>query len=139
MNANLVICSLLKNWISKRHILIQARISESLTKASIFSFCVDFTLLVNIIIILILSGTNLTLPRSSPPTYRNYDLERIIANNKESGVLDLYYKHLTDQDMQIVAYYVLRNTKVSQTTYVHVLSDISTIITNDFLSRRWFE
>jgi hypothetical protein len=113
--------------------------SGSLTKASIFSFCVDFTLLVNIIIILILSEIISTFPTTSPPTYRNYDLERIITDNKESGVLDLHDKHLTVQDMQIVAYYVLRNTKVSQTTYVHVLSDISTIITNDFLSRRWFE
>ncbi len=139
MNENLIICSLLKNWILKRHSLTQERMSGSLTKASIFSFCVDFTLLVNIIIILILSEIISTFPTTSPPTYRNYDLERIITDNKESGVLDLHDKHLTVQDMQIVAYYVLRNTKVSQTTYVHVLSDISTIITNDFLSRRWFE
>jgi hypothetical protein len=106
--------------------------SGSPTKASIFSFCVAFTLLVNIIIILILSETNLTFPTSSPPTYRNSDLEKIIADNKEAKTLHLDSECLTDQDMEIVAYYVLRNTTVSQTTFAHVPSDISTIISSGF-------
>jgi hypothetical protein len=34
--------------------------------------------------------------------------------------------------MEIVAYYALRNTKVSQTAFAHIPSDISTIISSDF-------
>jgi hypothetical protein len=47
-------------------------------------------------------------------------------------MLYLGLKSLTGQDMEIVAYYLLRNTKVSQTTFAHVPSDISTIISSDF-------
>ncbi|CAF3910226.1 unnamed protein product [Rotaria sp. Silwood1] len=48
-------------------------------------------------------------PASSPPKYRNHGLERIIADNKDSSELDLQSKNLTDQDMEIVAYYALCN------------------------------
>ncbi|CAF3294186.1 unnamed protein product [Rotaria sp. Silwood2] len=49
---------------------------------------------------------------SSPPQYRNNELERMITDNKDSSELNLQSKGLTDQDMEIVAYYALRNNQV---------------------------
>ncbi|CAF2816009.1 unnamed protein product, partial [Rotaria sp. Silwood2] len=45
----------------------------------------------------------------SPPEYRNHELERIIADKKNNSELTLKSKSLIDQDMEIVAYYALRN------------------------------
>jgi hypothetical protein len=52
-------------------------------------------------------------PVTPPPEYRNIELEEIIAENKGGSSLNLNRMRLSDQDMQIVAYYALRNNKVS--------------------------
>ncbi len=70
------------------------------------------------IIIIILLETSLELLAPSPPHYRNYNLEQIITNHKDGVELDLCYKRLTDQDMEIVAYYLLRKKKVSQNSLI---------------------
>lgn len=54
-----------------------------------------------------------TLPVESPPKYRNTELEKRIAEKKDNSCLDLESLRLTDQDMEIVAYYALRSNKVS--------------------------
>ncbi|CAF1315392.1 unnamed protein product [Rotaria sordida] len=46
------------------------------------------------------------------PQYRNARLEKKIAENKEKKELSLRWMHLTDADMEIVAYYVIRKNKV---------------------------
>lgn len=53
------------------------------------------------------------LPPISKPTYRNSELERLIATAKTSAKLDLSWKKLTDQDAQVVAYYALIINKVN--------------------------
>ncbi|CAF1206900.1 unnamed protein product [Rotaria sordida] len=60
------------------------------------------------------SLVKVSAPTSSPPQYHNHELERIIADNKDSSRLDLLSKELTDEDMEIVAYYALRNNQVKQ-------------------------
>jgi hypothetical protein len=49
---------------------------------------------------------------SSPPKYRNPNLEQIVADRKHSSELALISMNLTDQDMEIVAYYAVRNNQV---------------------------
>jgi hypothetical protein len=49
----------------------------------------------------------------SPPNYKNEKLEQTINENKNKSELNLGRKELTDDDMAIVAYYLLRNNKVS--------------------------
>ncbi|CAF1540590.1 unnamed protein product [Adineta steineri] len=46
---------------------------------------------------------------SKPPTHRNQELEQMIDQNKEKAYLRFYGKNLTDDDMDIMAYYLLRN------------------------------
>mgnify|MGYP000344943441 CR=1 FL=1 len=48
----------------------------------------------------------------SPPKYRNQTLERQIADNKNQKELSLRNMTLSDQDMEIVAYYAIRQSKV---------------------------
>jgi hypothetical protein len=50
---------------------------------------------------------------SSPPKYKNQKLEQKIKENENKSVLDLKKLDLTDNDMEIVGYYILRNNKVS--------------------------
>jgi hypothetical protein len=52
-------------------------------------------------------------PSTPPPQYRNPAIERKIANNKDSVELKLIHQSLTVNDMEIVAYYALRNNKVN--------------------------
>jgi hypothetical protein len=47
--------------------------------------------------------------------YRNDELERLIAKEKTSTLLDLLEKKLIDQDVEIVAYYALYIHEVSIT------------------------
>ena len=48
----------------------------------------------------------------STPQYQNLVLQEKIDENKYSSKLDLQSLELTDQDMKIVAYYAIRNTRV---------------------------
>ncbi len=48
----------------------------------------------------------------SPLDYKNPRLEQTINENKNKSEIDLNSKKLTDDDMAIVAYYLLRNNKV---------------------------
>jgi len=52
-------------------------------------------------------------PPTPPPQYGNPSLERKIANNKDSVELQFTRQSLTDDDMEIVAYYALRKNKVN--------------------------
>ena len=47
-----------------------------------------------------------------PPKFRNPKLEKLIENNKNGKILSLKGMKLTDQDMEIVAYYGIRNDQV---------------------------
>ncbi len=49
----------------------------------------------------------------SPPKCKNAKLEQIINENKDKSTLDLSSTQLTDDCMAIVAYYLLKNNKVS--------------------------
>ncbi|CAF1517439.1 unnamed protein product [Adineta ricciae] len=49
---------------------------------------------------------------SSKPQYHNNDLEQFIADNKNKSYLPLPSKNITDQDVEIVVYYALRNNQV---------------------------
>jgi hypothetical protein len=55
---------------------------------------------------------------SSPPKYKNQQLEQKIKENENKSVLDLSKLDLTTDDMQIVGYYALRNNKVSDVLFV---------------------
>jgi hypothetical protein len=55
---------------------------------------------------------------SSPPKYKNQQLEQMIKENENKSKLDLEKRNLTDDDMEIVGYYVLRNNKVSDVLFV---------------------
>jgi len=46
------------------------------------------------------------------PHYENPILEQIIANNNNRSELKLVLMDLTDQDMEIVAHFALRNNRV---------------------------
>jgi hypothetical protein len=50
---------------------------------------------------------------SSPPIYKNPKLEQKINKHKDKSDLFFYGEKLTDADMEIVGYYLLRNNKVS--------------------------
>jgi hypothetical protein len=50
---------------------------------------------------------------SSPPKYKNPKLEQEIKENEEQSNVYLGNDDLTDADMEIVGYYLLRNNKVS--------------------------
>jgi len=55
---------------------------------------------------------------SKPPTYRNKRLEQMIDENKNESYVDFSDKDLTNDDMEIVAYYLLRNNTVSNVVFV---------------------
>jgi hypothetical protein len=48
-----------------------------------------------------------------PPKHKNAKLEQIIKENKNESITDLSWKGLTDDDIAIVAYYLLKNNPVS--------------------------
>jgi hypothetical protein len=56
--------------------------------------------------------------------------------HKDSTTLNLNFKDLTSEDMEIVAYYTLRNNKVSRMMFARVISEISNILTRDCFSRK---
>ena len=60
----------------------------------------------------------------SPPEYRNSKLEKQIADNTNQAELNLSRSSLTAQDMEIVAYYAIRQSKVIEFTEIHLLSYI---------------
>ncbi len=60
-----------------------------------------------------LSTSKSILSAPSPPQYRNAELEQLIKKNKNSSSLSLRSMGLSDEDMEIVAYYALRNNNVS--------------------------
>jgi len=53
-----------------------------------------------------------TFPEPLPPQHRNLELEQKIASKQGKSELRLYEMGLTDQDTEIVVYYVLRENKV---------------------------
>jgi hypothetical protein len=55
---------------------------------------------------------------SSPPIYKNEKLEQMIKENENKSELSLEDRNLTDDDMEIVGYYALRNNKVSEVLFV---------------------
>lgn len=61
--------------------------------------------------------TNLSL---SPPTYTNARLQRIINEKKDDVHVDLSYKKLTNEDMEIVSYYLLRNNTVMNIFFIFI-------------------
>jgi len=54
----------------------------------------------------------------SPPKYKNTKLEQKINENKNKSELWLNSLSLTDNDMQIVAYYLLQTNKVGNVVFV---------------------
>jgi hypothetical protein len=58
---------------------------------------------------------------SSLPQYKNPGLEHKINENKDKLELYLSDQGLTDDDMEIVAYYVLKNNKVSNVVFFLLL------------------
>jgi hypothetical protein len=54
----------------------------------------------------------------SPPIYKNQKLEQWIKLNGNNLELDLGCLDLTDDDMKIVGYYLLRNNKVCEVLFV---------------------
>ncbi len=53
-----------------------------------------------------------TFPEPLPPQHRNLTLQEKIASKQGKSELRLYGMGLTDQDTEIVVYYVLRENKV---------------------------
>ena len=49
---------------------------------------------------------------SSKPQYHNHDLERFIADNRIERYFNLQSRNITDQDVEIIIYYALRNNQV---------------------------
>jgi len=49
---------------------------------------------------------------SSPPKYKNTKLEQMINENKHKSSLKWDSQSLTDDDMAIIAYYLLQKNKV---------------------------
>jgi hypothetical protein len=58
---------------------------------------------------------------SSSPKYKNTKLEQKINENKDKSELWLNRLSLTDNDMEIVAYYLLQINKVSHVVFVFLL------------------
>jgi hypothetical protein len=56
-----------------------------------------------------------------PPKYRNPKLEKKIDENKHESSVDLSRASLTDDDIDLVAYYLLRNNKVNKCVYLFSL------------------
>jgi len=69
-------------------------------------------------LIILESKTSETSLLSSPPKYENRELQQIIDNKKNESRLSLSYKGLTDDDMEIVGYYLLENNKVSDVVLI---------------------
>ena len=64
-----------------------------------------------------------TTTLSSPPTYKNPELEQIINENKNEDSLGLGGKDLTGEDIEIVCYYLLRNNKVRNCVFVSTFTE----------------
>jgi len=60
------------------------------------------------------------LPLPSPPRFRNPILEQTIAGKQDGTELYLSFETLTDEDMEIVAYYAISNNTVRYIEYVTV-------------------
>jgi hypothetical protein len=54
---------------------------------------------------------------SSPPKHKNPELQEKINENKNELCLILERSNLTNEDMEIVAYYLLQNNKVSNVVF----------------------
>lgn len=52
-------------------------------------------------------------PKLLKPKYRNSELEELITGQEDTAELYLSYWRLEDKDMEIVAYYALQESKVS--------------------------
>lgn len=64
------------------------------------------------------SNTSTTSLLSSPPTYKNSKLEEMINREKHESTIRWNYKQLSDNDMEIIAYYLLINNKVSKILFL---------------------
>ncbi len=61
------------------------------------------------------------------PNYQNMKLEKFINEKKGVTELDLSRKNLTDQDMEIVAYYALHEDKVSDVVFYVIITETNRI------------
>jgi hypothetical protein len=80
-----------------------------------------------------LESKTITSLLSSPPEYKNPQLEEKLRENEDEDDTRLWLDglHLTNDDMKIVAYYVLHNNKVSNVvprTMVTVAETAKTIV-----------
>ncbi len=75
-----------------------------------------------------LSTSKSILSAPSPPQYRNAELEERINRNKTSSWLSLHCMELSNQDMEIVAYYALRNNSVSILSSYFLLIDLEKLV-----------
>ncbi len=57
----------------------------------------------------------------SKPTYQHTELEIFIARKKGETELKLSDKNLTDKDLEIVAYYAVRENKVSDVVFYVII------------------
>jgi hypothetical protein len=83
--------------------------------------------------IYLLPSSNLSTSKSilsapSPPQYRNAVLEEQITKNKNSSSLSLIHMRLSIEDMEIVAYYALRNNNVSVLSSYFLLIDLEKFV-----------
>lgn len=53
-----------------------------------------------------------------PPIYKNTELEQCIDQNKDKVLVYLNDKHLTDEDMHIVGYYLIQDKTVINILYL---------------------
>jgi hypothetical protein len=122
----------LRNRVFERNNLPEKKMIGFINEPSRFSIIYWSTSPFSVTIVLILLETNSTSPALLPPLYRNFNLEQIIMNQKDAVKIDLRHKSLTAQDMEIVVYYLLKNSKVSQMMFSLVISENSNILTVAF-------
>ena len=57
------------------------------------------------------------------PKYKNAELEKRIPKNNNKSGLSLSWEKLTDQDMEIVAYYAIQENTVSHIRFYVIIED----------------
>ena len=64
-----------------------------------------------------------TYTKLSKPEYQNIELEKLIAEKKDATTLYLSWKRWTAEDMEIVVYYALQESKVSDIEFYVIIGD----------------
>lgn len=75
---------------------------------------------------------------SSPHKYKNPELEQIINKNKNYSSLYLSAKGLIDDDMEIIAYYLLQNNHVSDVVFLSHCGLEEKYVDIFYLTIKWF-